>query len=96
MIGPLTTWEQVCTVLAGPETPVPRLETDAPPGTQLPQEDFEAAFSVLEAAIHEAALQKAPVLDRAQLHLYLASLHSLYGDAASDDAQATLSRAALL
>ena len=104
MIDPLTTWQQVCIVLSGPDAPgtgVPGLESETPaashlPGTQLPQEDFEAAFSILEAAIQEAALQKAPALDRAQLHLYLASLHSLYGDAASDEAQATLSRAALL
>ncbi|WP_407538563.1 hypothetical protein [Deinococcus radiomollis] len=100
MIGPLTTWQQVCTVLAGPDLPAPGLETETLPpqlvGTRVPQEDFEVAFSVLEAAIHEAALQKAPALDRAQLHLYLASLHSLYGDAASDEAQATLGRAALL
>jgi tetratricopeptide (TPR) repeat protein len=95
VIDPLTTWQQVCTVLTGPAAPV-GLESETTAAPNLPQEDFEAAFSILEAAIHEATLQKVPALDRARLHLYLASLQSLYGDAASDEAQATLSRAALL
>ena len=95
MIDPLTTWQQVCTVLTGPAAPV-GLESETTAAPNLPQEDFEAAFSILEAAIHEATLQKVSALDRAWLHLYLASLQSLYGDAASDEAQATLSRAALL
>ena len=57
-------------------------------------EDFEAAFAILEAAITEAEAQQLAAPDRARLRLYLASLHSLYGDAASDEAQETLAQAA--
>ncbi|WP_425147773.1 hypothetical protein [Deinococcus sp.] len=81
MIDPLTTWQQVCAALASPD--------HVPPG-QAP-EDFEAAFSVLE-----AALQEAQPGARGTLHLYLASLHSLYGDAASADAQEAVTQAAAL
>ena len=54
MIDPLTTWQQVCEALAGPVGEAP----------QLPQEDFEAAFSILEAAIREADLQGTPASGR--------------------------------
>ena len=57
-------------------------------------ENFEAAFAILEAAITEAEAQQLAAPDRARLRLYLASLHSLYGDAASDEAQETLAQAA--
>jgi tetratricopeptide (TPR) repeat protein len=84
MIEALTTWQQVCAAL------------DTTPADKSGMEDFEAAFSIIEAATREAALQGSPGAERAQLELYLASLHSLYGDAASDEAQATLRQAAQL
>ena len=63
---------------------------EAVPAGQAP-EDFEAAFSILDAAYTEAL----PAA-RAQLSLYSASLHSLYGDAASADAQEALTQAAAI
>lgn len=95
MIDPLLTWQQACAVLAAPaDSAQPGNQPGSPSGQ--PNEDFEAAFSVLEAAIHEADLQGSPAADRAQLRLYLASLQSLYGDAASDEARASLDQAAQL
>ena len=91
MIDPLTTWEQVCVALTSPETAAER-GSDAP-NTFPVHEDFEAAFGILEGAIQEADLQKQPPQDRAGLRLYLASLHSLYGDSASDEAGDTLKQA---
>ncbi|WP_424949763.1 hypothetical protein [Deinococcus sp.] len=98
MIDPLTTWEQVCEALADhtASEPVAIPPLLRQPGAQHPQEDFEVAFSVLEAAIQEADGQNLAAPGRAQLRLYLASLQSLYGDAASDEAQGTLEQAARL
>ncbi|ULH15123.1 hypothetical protein MF271_14355 [Deinococcus sp. KNUC1210] len=81
MIDALTTWQQVCAALASPDT--------VPPGHA--PEDFEAAFGILDAAFREAAPSQ-----RGPLSLYLASLHSLYGDAASADAQEAVVQAAAL
>ena len=104
MIDLLTTWEQVCAALA-PVDPAPTSPFGTDPalantaaGTPVAgapiYEDFEAAFAILEGAISEAEAQRQAAPERARLRLYLASLHSLYGDAASDEAQETLAQAA--
>ncbi len=90
MIDPLTTWQQVTDALSGPAQP----GTDA--AQAAPQEDFDTAFSVLDLAIEEADRQRQPAASRAELRLYLASLHALYGDVASDETQLTLAEAARL
>lgn len=56
--------------------------------TALAAGDYDTAFDVLEAALREAQPAQ-----RGPLHLYLASVHSLYGDPALPDVQRELQRA---
>jgi tetratricopeptide (TPR) repeat protein len=53
--------------------------------TALAGDDYDTAFSVLEGAMQEAGKPK-----RARLALLLASIHALYGDAASNEVGAAL------
>ncbi|SMB89035.1 tetratricopeptide repeat protein [Deinococcus hopiensis] len=59
--------------------------------TALAGDDYDAAFVVLEAAMREANKSV-----RARLALYLASVHALYGDAATTEAGAALREARTL
>ncbi|MFC4452780.1 hypothetical protein [Deinococcus sonorensis] len=86
MIDASTTWQQVSDALARSAAALPAgLPDHAASGAQ---EDFDAAFNILEAALGEADQPT-----RAQLYLYLASLHSLYGDVALTEMDTALGAA---